>query len=102
MPRDGIAISVGLVGSDQERRTASGVPAVGEFPLELPLTTVSTLEGSPRVPEYRVFGRTPDYLVEVRADINNPEPGRALVEEAHAMVRRLRLPDWPELCRRAA
>jgi hypothetical protein len=54
------------------------------------------------VPEYRVFGRTPDYLVEVRADINNPEPGRALVEEAHAMVRRLRLPDWPELCRRAA
>ena len=49
------------------------------------------------MPEYRAFGRTRDYLVEVWADINNPEPSRALVEEARSVVL-LRLPDWPELC----
>jgi hypothetical protein len=102
MPRDGIAISVGLVGPIKKGERHPDYLPVGEFPLELPPTTVSTLEGSQHVPEYRVFGRTPDYLVEVRAAINNPEPGRALVEEARSMVRRLRLPDWPELCRGAA
>jgi hypothetical protein len=52
------------------------------------------------VPEYRVFGRTPDYLVEVRADINNPDPGPALIEEARGVVRGLRLPDWGARCLR--
>ena len=50
------------------------------------------------VPEYGAFGRTPDYLVEVRADINNPEPGAALLNDAQSVVSRLRLPDWSELC----
>jgi cytochrome oxidase assembly protein ShyY1 len=42
--------------------------------------------------------RTPDYLVEVRATINNPTPGRSLLKEARSVVERVRLPDWPELC----
>jgi hypothetical protein len=100
MPPDGIAISIGLFGPIREGERHPEYLPVGEFPLELPLTTASTLEGSPEVPEYRVFGRTQDYLVEVRADINNPAPRRALVEEARSVVRRLRLPDWPEICRK--
>jgi hypothetical protein len=100
MPPDGIAVSVGLFGPLGEGERHSEYLPVGEFPLELPPTTVSALEGSPRVPEYRVFGRTQDYLVEVRADINNPDPGSALVEEAQSVVRGLRLPDWGERCLR--
>ena len=99
LPPDGIAVTVSLIGPvipEDERR--ADYPPADERPLELPRTTASSLEGSPDVPEYRVFRRTPDYLVEVRADINNPEPGAALLDEAQAVVRRLRLPDWPELC----
>jgi hypothetical protein len=99
MPPDGIAIGVSLIGPvipGDERR--ADYPPADELPLELPRTTTSSLEGSPDVPEYRVFRRTPDYLVEVRADINNPEPGAALLDEAQSVVSRLRLPDWPELC----
>jgi hypothetical protein len=101
MPPDAIAITVSLIGPINEGERHPEYLPVSEFPLELPLTTVGSLEGWPDVPEYRVFGRTPDYLVEVRAAINNPERGSALVEEARSMVRRLHLPDWPELCRSA-
>jgi hypothetical protein len=99
MPPDGIAVTVGLFGpvTPDDRRHAE-YPPVEELPLELPRTTTTSLEGSPHVPEYRAFGRTPDYLVEVRADINNPAPGAALLDEAQSAVSRLRLPDWPELC----
>ena len=101
MPRDGIAITVSLNGPPVRKdRLRSPYPPVGKDPLRLPDTTASALEGSPHVPEYRVFGRTPDYLVEVRADINNPDPGSALVEEAQSVVRGLRLPDWGERCLR--
>lgn len=102
MPRDGIAIAVSLIGPpDMEHRLRASYPPVGKAALRLPATTASALEGLLDVPEYRVFGRTPDYLVEVRADINNPDPGRALVGEARSVVRGLRLPDWSELCRSA-
>jgi hypothetical protein len=102
MPRDAIAITVSLIGPPRRDDPLRAVyPPIGEVPLRLPPTTVSTLEGLPHVPEYRVYGRTPDYLVEVRAAINNPEPGSVLVEEARWVVRGLRLPDWPELCRSA-
>jgi hypothetical protein len=99
MPRDGIVITVTLIGPPvREHRLRSAYPPVGKAPLRLPATTASSLEGLPDVPEYRVFARTPDYLVEVRADINNPGPGRALVREARSVVRGLRLPDWGERC----
>jgi hypothetical protein len=101
MPRDGIAITVSLIGPPvREDRLRSSYPQVGNDPLRLPAATAGALEGLPDVPEYVVFGRTPDYLVEVRADINNPRPGSALVEEAQSVVRGLRLPDWGERCLR--
>jgi hypothetical protein len=99
MPPDGIAITVSLIGpvipEDQRR---ADYPRADAAPLELPRTTASSLEGSPEVPEYRAFRRTPDYLVEVRADINNPEPGAGLLDEAQSAISRLNLPDWPKLC----
>ena len=99
MPADAIAIGVGLYGPvRREDRRNPLYPPVGKLPLELPSTTVYELEGSPGVPEYRAFGRLSDYLVEVRADINNPAPGPALLKKARSVVRRVRLPDWPELC----
>jgi hypothetical protein len=99
MPRDAIAIVVGLFGPIREEdKRNSDYPPVGELPLELPRRTVSVLEGYPSVPEYRAFGRTRDYLVEVRAVVNDPAPSRALLEKARSVVRRVRLPDWPRLC----
>jgi hypothetical protein len=101
MPPDAIVISVGLFGPVPSGAHPEYLP-LDEFALELPPTTVSTLEGAPEVPEYRTFGRTADYLVEVRASINSPRPSRRLVEDARAVVHRLRLPDWPRLCQPAA
>jgi hypothetical protein len=99
MPPDAIAIGVGLYGPVRaEDRRNPHYPPIGDLPLELPSTTASYLEGSPDVPEYRVSGRLSDYLVDVRADINNPAPGRALLRQARSVVRRVRLPDWPKLC----
>jgi hypothetical protein len=99
MPRDAITITVSLIGPPPPR---SGrrvpYPPVARVPLELPAATESTLEGAPHVPEYRAFGRTADYLVEVRAVINNRKPRRALLREAAGVVDRLRLPDWPKRC----
>ena len=94
-----IAITVGLYGPVRaDDRRNPHYPPIGDLPLELPSTTADYLEGSPDVPEYRVFGRLSDYLVEVRADINNPAPGRALLRQARSVVRRVRLPDWPKPC----
>jgi hypothetical protein len=99
MPPDAIAIGVGLYGPVREDDRRNPLyPPVGQLPLELPSTTAFELEGLPDVPEYRVFGRLSDFLVEVRADINNPAPGPALLRKARSVVRRVRLPDWPELC----
>jgi hypothetical protein len=99
MPPDAIAITVGLYGPVRpEDRTNPHYPPIADLPLELPSTTDDYLEGSPDVPEYRAFGRLSDYLVEVRADINNPAPSGALLRKARSVVRRVRLPDWPELC----
>jgi hypothetical protein len=66
--------------------------------MRLPGTTDAALEGAPRVPEYRVGARTRDYLVDVRADINDAHPSRALVRQARGVVERVRLPDWPKPC----
>ena len=99
MPPDAIAIGVGLYGPvRKEDRRNPLYPPIGDLPLELPSRTAAYLEGSPDVPEYRAFGRLSDYLVEVRADINNPSPGRALLRKARSVARRVRLPDWPDLC----
>jgi hypothetical protein len=102
MPRDAIAVTVGLVGPPHLDRLRTYYAPVGDVPLRLPTKTGGTLEGYPRVPEYRAFRRAPDYLVEVRAAINSPHPGRALLRRAASAVERIRLPDWPKLCRGAA
>lgn len=102
MPRDAIAVTVGLMGPPQLHGLRTYYAPVGEVPLRLPGKTVGTLEGYPRVPEYRVSRRAPDYLVEVRAAINNPHPGRRLLQRAALAVERIRLPDWPRLCRGTA
>jgi hypothetical protein len=99
MPPDGIAITVGLIGPPPPKgRLRVPYPPIREVPLRLHGSTVSTLEGFPRVPEYRAFRRAPDYLIEVRVDINNRTPGRALLREARSVVSRLQLPDWPKRC----
>jgi len=98
MPRDAIAITVGLFGPPRPKRAHAEYPPIGRVPLQLPTRTSSYLEGYPRLPEYRAFRSAPDYLVEVRADINNPRPGPALLREARAVVDSVRLPNWPKLC----
>jgi hypothetical protein len=99
MPPDGIAVTVSLIGPPlPDARLHASYGPIDDRPIRLPGTTVSTLEGYPDVPEYRAFRRAPDYLVEVRAAINDPHPGRALVEEARSVVKRLRLPNWPKRC----
>jgi hypothetical protein len=99
MPRDAIAITVSLIGPPlPEDKLDARYPPITKVPVRLPATTVSTLEGFPQMPEYRGFRRAADYLLEVRAVINNPEPGRRLLREARGVVSRLQLPDWPKLC----
>ena len=99
MPPDGIAVTVSLIGPPlaKARLRAPYKPIRGE-PLRLPAHTISALEGSPDVPEYREFRRAPDYLVEVRVAINNPRPPRPLIAEARSAVQRIRLPNWRKLC----
>ncbi|MEA2406162.1 MAG: hypothetical protein QOE69_281 [Thermoleophilaceae bacterium] len=98
MPAGAIAITVGLIGRSPGERLREHYPPIARRPLRLPGTTDSALEGAPRVPEYRTFGRTRDYLVDVRADINDAHPSRALVRQAQGVVKRLLLPDWPRPC----
>lgn len=98
MPHDAIAVNVILVGPPVLKRVRASYPPIARVPLRLPATTASRLEGFPRLPEYRAFGRAPDYLVEVRVDIRNRKPGRTLLRKARSVVGRLRLPDWPKRC----
>jgi hypothetical protein len=75
----------------------SGYPALAP-PLNLPAKTTSTLEGSPRVEEFRIFGRYRDYYnFEVRVDIDTRRPLAASWHTADGVVRGLRFPAWPRL-----
>lgn len=65
-------------------------------PLQLPRATTQTLDATPNVPEYRVFGRYRDYYnFEIRVDIANPEPAPALWHLADRIVAGIVLPPWP-------
>ena len=115
MPRDGIAVGVFLI--RRETGSATGLnlcrstphlgicrstphlgayPLVGRLPLRLPSTTTATLEGAPRIPEYRVFGRVGEsYNFEVRVDVNNPHPSAGLRRTAQRVVSSIDFPRWP-------
>ena len=106
MPRDGIAVSVYLIRREVGAATGlnlcrytphlSAYPLVRKLPLHLPSTTTATLEGAPKIPEYRVFGRISEsYNVEVRIDINDPRPGAALLSAAQRAVSAISFPRWP-------
>jgi hypothetical protein len=67
------------------------------FPLRLPTTTSNTLDGTPKVKEYRVFGRYADYYnFEVRVDIAPHAAPDAWQLAAH-VVAAIRFPTWPSL-----
>jgi hypothetical protein len=75
-----------------------GYPKIRRLPLRLPRTTTDRLEGQPRVPEYRVFGRMDDsYNVDLRVDINTPHPDASTLRTAQAVVSAIRFPPWPRL-----
>ncbi|MGZ4358981.1 MAG: hypothetical protein ACXVZW_04255 [Gaiellaceae bacterium] len=77
-----------------------GYPLVRALPLRLPRVTSSTLEGSPRIPEYHLFGRIGEsYDIELRVDIRNPRPPAQLLAEAQRVVDAIRFPSWPRRSR---
>jgi hypothetical protein len=101
LPSDGVMIWVGLF--------RSGPPAIDlcrttqhfadhparTIPLHLPRVTSGTLEGDPKVREYRVFGRYADsYDFEVRVDIA-PHASPHAWQLAALVVAGIRLPTWP-------
>lgn len=106
MPRNGIAVEVLLIRREVDGATGLNLcrytphldtyPLVRKLPLRLPATTSSTLEGAPKVPEYRVLGRIGEsYNFEVRVEINNPHPDAALLSTAQHVVSAIRFPRWP-------
>lgn len=65
-------------------------------PLALPRTTTATLDGTPHVKEFRLFGRYRDsYNFEVRVDIDTRRPLGPAWRAAERIVHGLRLPQWP-------
>jgi hypothetical protein len=106
IPRGGIAVEVLLIrrepgaatGLDLCRVTPhlASYPLVRRLPLRLPATTSATLEGSPDVPEYRIFGRIGEsYDFEVRVDVRSRRPAAALLAVAQRAVAAIRFPRWP-------
>ena len=106
IPRDGIAVSVYVIRREVGAATGlnlcrytphlSAYPLVRRLPLRLPSTTTATLEGAPKIPEYRVFGRIGEsYNFEVRVDINRAHPGAALLKAAQRAVSAISFPRWP-------
>ncbi|HXH96079.1 MAG TPA: hypothetical protein VNH40_02620, partial [Gaiellaceae bacterium] len=106
IPRDGIAVQVLLI--RRESGVANGrnlclvtphlaaYPPVRKLPLRLPRTTRYTLEGAPRIPEYRILGRLREsYDFEVRVDVNRRHPGARLLRLAQAVVAAISFPRWP-------
>jgi hypothetical protein len=91
-PRGATYVSVLLLA----RCNAPRHPGVAP-PLRLPRTTHATLEGEPRVPEYRIFGRLRgSYAFEVRVDVNRTRPTAAEWRTAARVVRTIMLPRWPK------
>jgi hypothetical protein len=107
IPRDGIAVSIILFrGSGNDpflnlcRYTPhlSGFPKIRRLPLRLPKITGGSLEGAPKVLEYRVFGRMGEsYNVDLRVDVNSLHPGTAMLRRAQSVVSQIRFPTWPRL-----
>jgi hypothetical protein len=106
IPRDGIAVQVLLIRRQVGRPTninlchvtphLAAYPLVQGLPLRLPRTTTATFEGSPKIPEYRVFGRVGEsYNFEVRVDINTPHPPAAMLNTAQHAVTAINFPRWP-------
>jgi hypothetical protein len=109
VPHDEFFISVLLIRRPtNEHRThdlCAGVPASDDFPpidprdLSFASASRGRLEGYPLVTEYRIFGSVGnDYWVDIRVDVNSPQPDGKLIERAAAGLKRLVLPDWPNRC----
>lgn len=65
-------------------------------PLTLPRATTDTLDGAPRVKEFRVLGRYRNsYNFEIRVDIDTRRPVNPRWLVAASVVRGLRFPQWP-------
>jgi hypothetical protein len=103
-PRNGIAVTVHLIrrSADPHANLCGRVPRwadsppIRRLPLRLPATTTATLEGDPGVVEYRVFGRLGEsYDVDLRVDVKNLRPTRAMLRRAQAVVSGIRFPRWP-------
>ena len=104
IPPNGIAVTVHLIrrSADQRANLCGSVPhwpdspAIRRLPLHLPKTTSDRLEGTPRVLEYRVFGRMDEsYNVDLRVDVNRLRPTAAMLRRAQAVVNGIRFPRWP-------
>lgn len=106
LPRGGAIVEVLLLrrrgGGTADPSLCRGVPPsrayppVRRLPLKLDAMGRGTLEGAPRVAQYRVRGTQgeDDYRVEVRVSIA-PEGSRA---EAQRVLDGLRLPRWGDRC----
>lgn len=65
-------------------------------PLTLPRATAADFQGTPRVKEFRVFGRYRNlYNFEVRVDIDTRRPVGPRWSVAERVVSGLRFPNWP-------
>jgi hypothetical protein len=105
MPRNAIAVQVLLLRSGPAYQQINlclhtphlaSFPEIRRLPLRLPRTTGSRLEGAPRVPEYRIFGRYDEmYNVDLRVDISNAMPTKAMLRTAQRIAAGLRFPAWP-------
>jgi len=102
MPHSAIAVSVILI---RDSRCGAvhhpGFPAIRHLPLRLPATTRDRQEGQPNIPEYRVAGRMGEsYNVDLRVDINNVRPTRAMLRVAQSVVDGIHFPKWrrPAAC----
>lgn len=105
VPAGGIMIDISLLRSQANRShrvnlcstapVISGYPRV-TLPLALPKTTTATLEGTPRVKEFRVFGRYRNlYNFEVRVDVDTRRPIGPRWSVAERVLSGLRFPNWP-------
>jgi hypothetical protein len=101
MPRNAIAVSVILIRDSRCGALHRGdFPAIKRFPLRLPRTTRDRQEGRPDIPEYRVFGRIGEsYNVDLRVDVNNIRPSRAMLRVAQRVVDGIHFPKWPRPAR---